>query len=128
MMKLLLVIGLILGGCATKNVETARAAVAATAAVYGGSVESFLVYAKLPRCVKAPPPCSDAGKVATLGDKLVATREAIDRARNVVNLLPEQGDKTPVISLAPPQKALVDDAAAQAAESDRDVKAVKTGV
>lgn len=127
MYKFVLLAAIILSGCASKNVETARAAVAASAAVYGSAVESFIIYAKLPRCIRAPAPCSDPAKVAEVGDHLVQTRAAIDRARNVVNMLPEQGDKTPVTALPLAQKALLDDAAKAAADADATVKAIKPG-
>lgn len=113
-----------------KTVQTARAAVAASAAVYAGAEVVFKTYAGLPRCgVGAPakPLCSDAVKIVDVGTKLQDARAAIDGARNVVNSLPGQGEAVAVASLPAATKALIDDAAAKAASADVAAKAAKAG-
>ena len=126
-MKRLLIIPLLLlavVACgSTRVVQTARAAVAASAAVYGASVDAFRVYNGLPRCKVAPtPPCSDPQTALDIAQKLQFTRAAIDRARDVVNMLPGQGASTPVDTLTAPQLKILDEAAFYASETETTIK------
>lgn len=119
---------LALAACGTASVvQTARAAVAASAAVYGASFDAFKVYNGLARCKVAPPPCSDAAAALEIAQKLQVTRAAVDRARDVVNMLPGQGAAIPVNTLTPQQQTIVNDAAAQAADTEATIKTAKRG-
>lgn len=77
------------GGPKQTPVVVAREAVAASAAVYSASFIGFRTYAALPRCNPAPKPCKVPQTVVDLGTKLVLARDAIDRARDVANLIPD---------------------------------------
>lgn len=131
-MKRLLIIPLLLlavVACgSTSVVQTARAAVAASAAIYGASVDAFRVYNGLPRCKVAPtPPCSDPQTALDIAQKLQFTRAAIDRARDVVNMLPGQGEAIPVSTLTAPQLKILDEAAFYASETETSIKNAKRG-
>lgn len=111
-------------------VQTARASVAASAAVYAGAEVVFKTYAGLPRCgagAPAKPLCSEAVKIVSVGTKLQDARASINSARSVVNSLPGQGEAVAVASLPETTRLLIDDAAAKAKDADDAAKAAKAG-
>mgnify|MGYP003386274403 FL=1 len=114
MKKILLISCVLLSACSgvtqTPTVG-AREGVAAAAAVYSTAWTGFRAYAQLPRCNPAPEPCKEPALVVDLGTKLILARDAIDRARDVVNLLPE--GKAPTAE----QQAIIDAAKAAAANA-----------
>ncbi len=123
----LAVLTLVLAGCTSpKIVQTARAAVAASAATYGASLQAFTIYEGLPRCKVAPPPCSDAALALDMGQKLQIARVGVDRARDVVNMLPGQGEAVAVATLPTGHQALLNDAA-NAAKTAADAVKAATG-
>lgn len=115
----------------TEIVQTARASVASSAAVYAGAEIVFKTYAGLPRCGRpaapAKPLCSEATAVISTGTILQSARQAVDVARNVVNSLPGQGDAIAVTALPVETRSLIEAAATQAAGADRAAKAAKAG-
>lgn len=114
----------VLAACGSGTQQTARQAVAASATLYATSRLSYEVYANLPRCTTPPAvkPCSDPAKVVSIGGDLLAARDAIDLARQVVNRLPPD---TPAASLTGADKLAVDQAAQAAGTAQTAVGAVK---
>lgn len=104
-----LAIGFTLAGTACAGVQqtpvvAAREAVAASAAAYSTAWIAFHAYAQLPNCKVAQPPCREPQIVVDVGQKLVIARDAVDRARDVVNLIPDKAQATPA------QQAVIDEA------------------
>lgn len=116
-------------GCANKEIlETARTAVAATAAVYEKANADLKDYNALPRCKAVPvPPCSYASDALNAAQKLQAARTSIDAARNMVNALPGQGAAVALPSLSPAQQEMLDTAAADAGVAQNAIKDAKRG-
>ena len=112
-------------------VQTARASVASSAAVYAGAEVVYKTYAGMPRCGRpaapAKPLCSEATVVVYTGTILQSARQAVDVARNVVNSLPGQGENVAVAALPAETRTIIETAAAQAAVADRAAKAAKAG-
>lgn len=99
-------------GCHQAPQITAREAVATASATWAASKDGFLIYSALPRCNANPPPCSDAARVVAIGQKLIAANAAIDRARQLVDLLP--ADKS--LALLPADQQAVITEAQEAAQ------------
>ena len=121
MHRLLLASVLALGACSSTQTQTAREAVAASAAVYSASFTAFKLYAAQPRC-PAQPVCSDPQKVVQIGTALVAARAAVALAEGVVDQLPPT---TSVTALTPAQAQVVTAAAAATATANTAVGGVK---
>lgn len=112
---------LALSACGTPS-PTAREVVAGAATLYASTRIAYVAYANLPRCVVAPPPCSDAARIVQIGQTLLGAREAVDLARNVVDTLPET---TTVAALTPEQRKAVDGAAQAVANAQVAVEETK---
>lgn len=111
-------------------VQTARASVAASAAVYAGAEVVYRTYAGLPRCgpaAPAKPLCSEAKVLVSTGAVLQDARKAVDVARHVVNSLPGQGESVAVSALPAETRSLLESAAAQAAAANAAAKVAKAG-
>jgi hypothetical protein len=121
MRRIFLASVLVLGACSSGQQQTAREAVAASAAVYSASFTAFKLYAGKPRC-PAQPVCSDPQKVVTIGQALVAARAAVQLAEGVVDQLPPT---TSVTALTADQTKVVNAAAAAAATANTAIGGVK---